>query len=144
MKLLINASLALAILTASAVLAFVLWQKKELSKADFFSPKVEEHLAESYFYSTIGSLKPEAQISSTQNLQSYSLEVFTTESESRAKSEVEKLTQGGFDAFYTPFNRNGEVVYKVRIGLFQDPSSARKEAKQLSQKRGIQTRIVRF
>jgi cell division septation protein DedD len=90
------------------------------------------------FYKTIGN-EPLNQHqksipSSSVEKQQYTLELGIFFSQAEAINMIKNLEQQGFQAFYTPFNNNGNVVYRVRTGIYDTKSAAESEKTKLSEK----------
>lgn len=94
------------------------------------------------FYRTIGekidrNLKANApKASSVANVGSkFTIEVLVTTQRERAQDIVKELKTMGVDAFYSAFNQNGTVFYKVRSGIFSTEMEANLHLKKISTKK---------
>ena len=57
----------------------------------------------------------------------YTVELRVSTNEKDAQRLVKSLSLQGIDSFYTPLNNRGRVEYRVRSGVYDDPSLARKQ-----------------
>lgn len=74
----------------------------------------------------------------------YTLE-FKVFNQSRAAEEfVDSLNHRGIEAYYTPFQRNGKVIFRVRRGVFSSKQTAEKAAIALRQKSKVNSRVIKL
>ena len=99
------------------------------------------------FYSNVGST-PASQATAEQDssnvLKKYTVEILTTRKKSKAESIIKKLAEHDIDSFYIPLQNGAEVIYRVRVGLFQSKQKAEKVAKVITKKSGLKTSIKIF
>jgi cell division septation protein DedD len=100
---------------------------------------------EPYFYQEIGSETRRQQPTSQPPIRTkYTIEFKVLSDRTQAEQLVKQLNAKGIEAFYTPLNRGGQVVFRVRYGIFGTAESAKKERQRLSTQWSAATRITRF
>ena len=100
------------------------------------------------FYKSIGSIssKDLNRISGrdAQMGQRYTLEIRMTKSRREAEAIVDQLAEQGVQAYYTPLQRNGRVVYRVRRGIYTSMKLAKRAATELKIRKKLNVRIVQL
>lgn len=86
-----------------------------------------------YFYKEIGTTaKTDTPRKKALPPQQYTAQILITRSEDEAKKTVLSLSKQGIGAFYTPVNRKGEVIYRVRSGIYLDEKQAQAHSEELA------------
>jgi len=78
------------------------------------------------FYETVGASPKAAENPSTRQITRFTIEVANFNDQSEAEALLLKLKSRGIEGFYTPVRRGGEVIYRVRLGMFANPDDAQK------------------
>lgn len=95
-----------------------------------------------YFYKEIGTTaKTAVQRKRALPSHQYTAQILVTRSEKEAKRTIISLSKQGISAFYTPFNRGGEVVYRVRSGMYMTIKEAKAHSEQLSRNYKLKTSV---
>jgi SPOR domain len=93
---------------------------------------------EGFFYSTLGSTvaREEAALKREDPTpeELYTIELGVSERKEEAESMVAAMQAQGVDAFYTPLNHGGHVIYRIRRGLYRSREDADQAAIALRQK----------
>lgn len=99
---------------------------------------------EPVFYSFVGK-GPKIVVDSEPAVQStqFSIETAVFMSQSEAEEEVDILSAAGFKAFYTPYQKGGRVIYRVRIGVFARQDEAKIFLEKLA-KTGVKAQLVQL
>ena len=82
--------------------------------------------------------------SETNVVKKYTVEILVTKSKKTAEDTIKKLAKKNIDAFYIPLQNGPEVIYRVRVGLFQSKKQAEKVANNINKKSGLNTTIKIF
>jgi cell division septation protein DedD len=86
-----------------------------------------------YFYKEIGTtVKTNTPRKKALPPQQYTAQLLITRSEEEAKKTVLTLSKQGISAFYTPVNRKGEVIYRVRSGIYLSEDQAKAHSEDLA------------
>jgi cell division septation protein DedD len=56
----------------------------------------------------------------------FTIELSSLNTQAQAEALLLKLRSRGIEGFYTPVRRGGQVIYKVRLGMFTSPQEAKK------------------
>ncbi|NRA64719.1 MAG: SPOR domain-containing protein [Pseudobacteriovorax sp.] len=95
------------------------------------------------FYDTIGQtpLPPNEGRVEPLEPQKFTIEIQVFRSEKKAQRLVTRLKDKGIESFYTPLNREGTVIYRVRSGIFTSQKQSKEHRERLSKvlKRELQT-----
>ena len=96
------------------------------------------------FYKSVGTAQKAGEsLQKTKHLASrYTLEFKVVRERAEAEQEVDRLIDQGVQAFYTPLQNKGHVVYRVRRGVYDTLVLAKREAKRLSSVKKLQTKII--
>lgn len=100
----------------------------------------------SFFYNTIGtapSKRPETAEESNER-SSFTLEIKLARSAAEADGAIGALAAKGIEAFYTPVTRNGQVLYRIRRGIFASEKAANHAALAMRQEFGVKAQVVRL
>jgi len=85
-----------------------------------------------FFYKSVGSAASTMATSNDEPRRPpealYTVELGVFEQKQDAETLVATLQAQGSDAYYTPLNHEGHVIYRVRRGLFQNEAEAQKAA----------------
>jgi hypothetical protein len=99
---------------------------------------------ESVFYKTIGLApplnnlnKPGRDISSS----TFTLEIKVAEQKKEAEKIIDMLSGMGVKAYYTPLNRGGKIVYRVRHGIFTSAAKAKKASAKLRRSNQVDSTV---
>lgn len=76
--------------------------------------------------------------------QSYTLEIQLKNRSDEAEALIDELKSKGVDAYYTPLARGGQVVYRVRHGVYNDAELAKAAQAQLFQLNKVPSRVVKL
>ena len=94
------------------------------------------------FYREVGGApstsQPQSKISYRQT---FALETSVHAHQPKAEYDVDRLSAKGFQAFYTPYQKGGRVVYRVRVGIFGKKQEAVTAQKTLTEA-GFSSRII--
>jgi len=94
-----------------------------------------EGSAERLFYTVIGQTPGDSEDKAPETMQvQYTLEISEAPSEREAIKIVWDLKKKGIEAFFTPLNRAGRVVYRVRNGIYGSESEAAEDQQRLAVK----------
>lgn len=108
-------------------------------------PKQTDESSQAYFYKEIGTTAKNTVASSMLPPRAqYTAEIMTTTRISEAQNSVFRLTAKGLDVFYTPLNRNGEVIFRVRSGVFASKKEAQGHVRHLKQAHQINSQVAKF
>lgn len=118
-------------LIAAVSLAFVIMGAgifvihESLSDQSLISKPSSPEKIQPYFYKEIGTTaKMETPRKKALPAEQYTAEIFVTRHEDKAKEFVISLHQKGINAFYTPLNRGGDVIFRVRSGIYPSQKQA--------------------
>ena len=99
---------------------------------------------EPLFYRSVGLPRPvDERVEVAKSEPKYTLELMVTGDIEAAKKMVSDLNKKGVDAFYTPFNRQGDIRYRVRFGLFPTEAIAQKN-KEILKTYGLEGTVTVF
>ena len=137
------------LLISFAVLSFFIYTQKEailslLKLNQYVNSKSE---SDPTFYSEIGTtprMTNTSRHSETNVVKKYTVEILVTKSKKTAEDTIKKLAKKNIDAFYIPLQNGPEVIYRVRVGLFQSKKQAEKVANNINKKSGLNTTIKIF
>jgi len=97
------------------------------------------------FYDQIGGASPAIQNKSpAAEVEKYTLELKLLHSKAETERYLDSLAKSGITAFYTPLQREGRVVFRVRRGLYDKLDEAKKDAENLRQAHNISAKAVRL
>ena len=93
------------------------------------------HTTTPIFYQNVGSSASAPRLQATEARQSsrFTIEIANLSSQSDAEALLIKLKAKGIDGFYTPVRRGGDVIYRVRLGMFNNADDAEKIRTKFSQ-----------
>lgn len=103
-----------------------------------------------FFYKSIGNAPdaapgPETAQATTPPMRvTYTLELKVAATRDEAESMIDDLEARGIEAYYTPLSRQGQVVYRVRRGVFPDQKAAGRAAVALKEDHQIGARVVKL
>ena len=72
------------------------------------------------------------------------LQVATLASEARATEVVSNLKEQGYKAFYRPFKRGGETLFRVQIGPNAERERLQRFRPQIDEALGVESEILRY
>ena len=72
----------------------------------------------------------------------YTVQVMATSSKPKAEAQLASLQSKGYTAFMNEEKAAGSAVFKVRVGKFTDPDTARKTAVRLKQELQLETWVA--
>lgn len=100
---------------------------------------------QAYFYKEIGTtVKNQSVEQESPPDAQYTAEIEATTEIQKAQQTVTTLSRKGVDAFYTPLNRNGNVIFRIRSGVFTSEREAKRHAATLREKYAVDSKIVKF
>ena len=70
------------------------------------------------------------------------IQVFSTRDEGHAKKVVERLRQGGHEAFLSPVQVGSQTMYRVRIGPFDRRAAAENAATAITRDYKLETWVT--
>ena len=102
------------------------------------------------FYKTIGGNSPGdadgavSERTDKSQASMYTVEVLVTTKKRRASDLVKQLKAQGIKGYYTSYNNNGRIFYKVRTGLFRTKKHAERHRHAIMSKRytGVKVRAL--
>lgn len=99
------------------------------------------------FYKTIGQAPDLSTLSQgtkavLQN--TYTLEIKVANSRGEAEKIIDQLQRQGIKAYFTPLNRGGQIVYRVRYGIYKTQSAADKASIGLRASKQISNRVSKL
>ncbi|SMF79407.1 SPOR domain-containing protein [Pseudobacteriovorax antillogorgiicola] len=103
-------------------------------------PQVHEPL----FYFEIGTTPDSDLPAALPATPQYTVELSSSQNEKEAQRLVKKLSMEGVEAFYTPLNQRGHVVYRVRSGIYNSREQALKQASFLAREYRIKGQVERL
>lgn len=74
----------------------------------------------------------------------FTLEVDVANDRNAAINEVEKLAAQGVQAFFTPYERKGQIYYRIRLGIFSSQSDALQHSRELAIVKGMKTKLIQL
>lgn len=110
------------------------------------SNKPEGHIVteQPSFYSEIGVSHFHSKNLKAIALPSYTVELASFRDESLAQDMVRKLSSKGIDCFYTPFNQQGMVVFRVRSGMFGSIQKAQQQSDFLAKELAMKGHVTKL
>ncbi len=98
------------------------------------------------FYQSIGRVsmglrQPEDQKRKGSLADSYTLEIDSATSVQDAELFLGKLAKQGIQAYYTPLQKDGRVLYRIRSGIFQSKEIADRAANRLKYEHKINSKV---
>ncbi|MEZ4741181.1 MAG: SPOR domain-containing protein [Bdellovibrionota bacterium] len=99
------------------------------------------------FYTTIGHApKNFKRLNRTTAIksESFTLEISVARTQQEANKIIDDLSKIGVQAYYTPFNNEGQVVYRIRTGIFNNQETAKKTAKSLKIAKNIKSKPIKL
>ncbi|MFW7380316.1 MAG: SPOR domain-containing protein [Oligoflexus sp.] len=100
-----------------------------------------------YFYQEIGTSRPQKNTvpgASVAPVRQYTIELGIVQDRARAEQAVRSLHDKGVEAFFTPINRRGQVIYRIRTGIFPQQEQAQTEANRLQTQLRLESRVNVF
>ncbi len=120
--------------------------KKEETKvaAKKEEPKTEAKITEKkpepeVIQPAVDQAKPETVLSANGR---YTVQVMATSSKPKAEAQLASLQSKGYTAFMNEEKAAGSAVFKVRVGKFTDPDTAKKTAVRLKQELQLETWVA--
>ena len=74
----------------------------------------------------------------------FTVEVAVFRDEAKAKALVRQLSDKDIDSFYTPLNRRGQVIYRVRSGMFSQHAATLAHKKSIVARTRLQAKVRRL
>jgi hypothetical protein len=111
------------------------------------APQVSDGDADSgaFFYLAIGTTTPVAyEAPKAGQKLSYTLEIKVTRDRNEAETLIDVLAKDGVEAYFTPLSRQGQVVYRVRRGVFPTQRAAAAAQLALKEEHKLATRVVKL
>ena len=96
------------------------------------------------FYSTIGTNAKQAEEDLAQAPNNFTLELEVSSDREASERMVKSLIGKGFDAYYTPYQHNNVVIYRIRTGVFETKVSAERAKAAMAKKSGISSKIIQL
>lgn len=102
-----------------------------------------------FFYSSIGSLKEEAEATDAGSenesiFHTYTLELNKTSDQAKAEESIEKYKALGLNAYYTPLRNSGHLIFRIRNGVYGDIKMASKDQRKILKKFGIKSKVIQL
>lgn len=152
LKTLSVSKLVLAFLAFALVIFTFTWVSSKEIRRKFVSEKTlsksDDYQYSKLFYLSIGhSPKTKAPLRSKNLLMSkkkFTLAIRTLHSKSKANKLLRSLNKKGIQAYYSPINKEGHVVYHVRTGVYNSQKQASKAQKDLRKKKKIFSHVTRL
>ena len=79
-----------------------------------------------------------------ERVEQFTLEMSVVESREIAEKKIAELSAKGILAFFTPYNRSGHVVYRIRQGIFASESEAKVKRDQVEKRFKMSSRVVKL
>ena len=99
------------------------------------------------FYSSLGATPADASQAASDAAEiapQYTIEVKIAKSRDEAEAELRRLANLGITAYYTPLQRQGRVVYRVRRGVFKELPDAELAAREMTTNLKVSAKVVRL
>ena len=107
-------------------------------------PDSEEQFKKHLFYTTIGRAAKNLEEELPEAPNNFTLELEVSSDRAASEKKVKSLIGQGFDAYYTPYQHNNVVVYRIRSGVFQTKESAEQARGAMAKKSGIRSKVVQL
>ncbi len=95
-------------------------------------------------YHTIGNTSRDERQAIYQANPKFTLEFQVFRDRSKAENMVKHLIEQGVQAYYTPLQRQEEIIYRVRRGVFESKNLASKAAASLRKQKNLSARVIRL
>lgn len=98
------------------------------------------------FYTSVGGSSANTQINPESDAVShrYTIEVAQVSSQSEAEQILHKMKSRGVDGFYTPVRRGGQVIYRIRLGVYVSADDAAKNLAKISGRAQIKGEVAKL
>jgi hypothetical protein len=101
------------------------------------------------FYRSIGQTRQDAQTGARSGksallAKSYTLEIDNSPSIASAEEFLRKLSKLRVEAYYTPVQRDGRVIYRIRTGIYQSKIMADQASAKLLKDQNINTKVTKL
>ena len=99
------------------------------------------------FYKTIGQAPDLTTLNQgTKKLpqNSFTLEIQVAQKREEAEKIIDRLQAQGIRAYYTPLNRGGQIVYRVRYGIYKTQAEADKASISLRATKQLPNRVSKL
>lgn len=122
---------------------FVYFAKKNLFSSDT-SEEIPSYLKmEPLSYESIGNYPQiDETATSTNQDHEFTLELGTCEDKTCIEKTLENLYKSGVDAFYTPTESEGKMIYRIRRGIFNSRQLAEKAQAALIKSKKINSKVM--
>jgi cell division septation protein DedD len=103
--------------------------------------------SEGLFYQHLGAApeeKPAYLAAPFGDGEKFTLEFDVVTDRTEAINRVEALAAQGIQAFFTPYERKGQVYYRVRLGIFSNQSDALQHSRELAVVKGMKTKLIQL
>jgi len=139
--------LSAAILCLSFILLGGIWYLRQtLDGGQLITARQPDIRIAPYFYQEIGTSRPK-KTGAEENIvafRQYTIELGVVKDRIRAENAIRQLHEKGVEAFFTPINRQGEVIYRIRTGVYSEQELAQRDAKKIQTQHQIESRVNRF
>jgi len=142
MRIIVAFSMFVAVL--STMLYFGFEKRRQPTKIKKVFKSSNNAAPRSLPYHTIGNTKQIEQLPAYQADPKYTLEFQIFRDRSDAEKLVNNLIEQGVQAYYTPLQRQGEIIYRVRKGVFESKQLALKAADSLQSDKKLNSRVIRL
>ena len=137
------------ILLAFAIFSSILITLNKFFSKNIISKDKENPLTQSQeqtlFYKTIGQYKSPQKNNQHIKLENqYTLEFDIQNSQKEALELIDHLAKKGVTAYYTPLQKNGKVIYRVRKGVFANMKEAKSIAQKMKNKQKISSKVIKL
>ncbi len=98
------------------------------------------------FYTSIGGSSANNQINPESDSVShrYTIEVAQVTSQNEAEQILLQMKSRGIDGFYTPVRRGGQVIYRIRLGVYVSADDAAKNLAKISGRAQIKGQVAKL
>jgi cell division septation protein DedD len=134
-----------------SVISFILWLQADKLKKNILAvlptnTNTETSNTNLLFYKSVGVAPEDFKKPTTRTTRktSYTLEITAVRSKAKADRIVKALAKKSIQAFYTPLNKQGHVIYRIRTGVFPSQKQANRTAKRLKLSSNILTKTSKL
>jgi cell division septation protein DedD len=98
------------------------------------------------FYTSVGGSASETPRDTPKSSEyhRFTIEIASVRSQREADGILLSLRKQGLDGFYTPVRRGGEVIYRVRLGVYANPDDAGKALSKLARATQIKGQVAKL
>jgi cell division septation protein DedD len=98
------------------------------------------------FYTSVGGAtsEPTNEPPPSEAQNRFTIEIAQFSNQQQAEALLLQLRNKGITGFYTPFRKNGEVVYRVRLGVYNNPDDAQKSLQKIAKSFGQKGQVTKL